>query len=479
MPIVVVMPKLGLTMTEGRIGRWLKKPGDPVQAGEPVLEVETEKLTVEVEAPGSGILTHVLADEGTTLPVAAPVAVIAGEGEEVDLPSLLAQQVSTPTRASPSITQPAPSPPTPTVAVRAPIRATPAARKLAQDHGIDLSRVTGTGPGGRITAEDVERYLLSHATPWPRGEPVRFWSDGFALSGELYFPPAPHGEPRPAIVLCTGIQGIKELGMPLLAQQLAQAGYISLIFDYRGFGSSEGPRGRLLPTEQIRDVRAALSFLETHPAVEKRALAVLGLSLGGAHALSTAAVDKRVRVCIALAPVTNGQRWLRSLRAEWQWRLFLQDIAADRQERVRSGISRSIPLFTLMPPDPETEITLRELAKRFPNLPTEPTLTLESAEALLDYSPEREVAQIAPRALLLIHGEDDVLVSPEESLAAWQRAGDPKRLVLLTGMGHFNWLNSQHPIFQRILREITDWLAHWLASSRGEVIGEVYHGTLT
>ncbi|MBO9404841.1 MAG: hypothetical protein J7448_07120, partial [Thermomicrobium sp.] len=89
MATVLVVPKLGLTMTEGRIGRWLKRPGETVSAGEPVLEVETEKLTVEVEAPASGILAHVLAEEGAVLPVAAPIAVIAEPGETVDLSTIV------------------------------------------------------------------------------------------------------------------------------------------------------------------------------------------------------------------------------------------------------------------------------------------------------------------------------------------------------------------------------------------------------
>ncbi|MDW8058728.1 MAG: alpha/beta fold hydrolase [Thermomicrobium sp.] len=464
MATVIVIPKLGLTMTEGRVGRWLKRPGETVQAGEPVLEVETEKLTVEVEAPASGILAHVLAEEGTTLPVAAPVAVIAEPGEELDLSAIL------PASSSPATSRPA------TGSTGAPvtlsreavpaseIRATPAARKLARDHGIDLARVPGTGPAGRITAEDVERYLASRtAAPWPRGEPVRFRSDGYALAGELFLP-TDISRPAPGIVLCTGIQGIKELGMPLLAQAFAQAGYAALVFDYRGFGASEGDRGRLLPFERVRDARAALTLLETHPAVDPSHLAIVGLSMGGAHALSVSAVDERVRACVAIAPVTNGRRWLRSLRAEWEWRTFLEELARDRRERIQRETPRRVPLSTIMPPDPETQVTLRELAKRMPDLPVDPDVTLDSAEAILEYEPEREVERIAPRPVLFVHGRQDVLVAPGESLAAFERAREPKRLVLLDGMGHFNWLNPQHPVFARVLAEATAWLQRWLAA---------------
>lgn len=469
MATVLVIPKLGLTMTEGRVGRWLKQPGEPVQAGEPVLEVETEKLTVEVEAPASGILAYILAEEGVVLPVTAPVAVIAEPGEAVDLASLLpatSGAAATPVMAAGSTMQEQARAqgPTPT----GEIRATPAARKLARDHGIDLARVRGTGPGGRITAEDVERYLASQGTAWPRGEPVRFWSDGLKLAGELFLPPSTDTA-VPGVVLCTGIQGLKELGMPLLAQALADAGYAALIFDYRGFGASEGPRGRLLPQERIRDARAALTFLETHPLIDRTRLAILGLSFGGAHALSLAATDERVQACIAIAPVTNGRRWLRSLRAEWQWRVFLEELATDRRERVRSGTSRRVRLSIVMPPDPETDVTLRELGKRFPELAVDPEITLESAEALLEYAPEREIGEIAPRPVLLIHGVQDVLVAPDESREAYARAGDPKRLILVEGMGHFNWLNPQHAVFHRVIDEVTGWLRQWLLGDGSRV----------
>ncbi|MDW7982813.1 MAG: alpha/beta fold hydrolase [Thermomicrobium sp.] len=464
MATVLVVPKLGLTMTEGRVGRWLKRPGEPVQAGEPVLEIETEKLTVELEAPAAGVLAHVLAEEGAVLPVSAPVAVIAEPGEVVDLanlvPTVAAAGVPQPPFPSASPTQPVLEPST----VSTPsseLRATPAARKLAREHGIDLRQIAGTGPAGRITAEDVERYLAERDSRRPRGEPVRFWSDGLELAGELFLPEHP-GTQVPGIVLCTGIQGIKELGMPLLAQTLAAAGYATLLFDFRGCGASHGTRGQLLPSERVRDARAALSYLESHPAVDPRRLGVVGLSMGGAHALSLAADDERVRACVAIAPVTNGRRWLRSLRAEWQWRVFLEELAQDRRERVRSGISRRVPLSAIMPPDPETQIILRELTKRSPALVVDPEITLESAEALLDYAPEREVARIAPRPVLLIHGAQDVLVAADESTEAFARAGEPKRLALIAGMGHFNWLHPQHPVFARVIDEITAWFGQWL-----------------
>ncbi len=467
MATVVVMPKLGLTMTEGRVGRWLKQPGEPVRQGEPLLEVETEKITIEVEAPESGVLKHVLAEEGATLPVAAPVAVVAAPDEEVDLSQVTAGVTATAGQA-PAETAAAPAPSMSTPAGGAQVLATPAARKLAREHGIDLARIRGTGPGGRVTYEDVERAIAQRgeAAGFPRGEPVTFYSDGLRLAGELFLPRGEAGAARlPGVVLCTGIQGIKELGMALLAQALADAGFAALTFDYRGFGGSEGPRWRPLPHEQVRDARAALTYLCQHPRVEANRVGLLGMSLGGAHALVAAAEDERARCVVALEPVTNGRRWLRSLRSEWEWRVFLEELGQDRVARTLTGNSRRVSIYKIMPPDPETRTILQEVGSQFPELEVHPDFPLESAEALAEFRPEAVVDRIAPRPVLFLHGEVDVLVSPEESISAAARAGEPKRLVLLPGMGHLNWLNPQHPIFTRVIDEVVGWFRQFLAAA--------------
>ena len=99
-------------------------------------------------------------------------------------------------------------------------------------------------------------------------EEVSFFSDGIKLDARLFLPAGlAAGQRSAAVVLCAGIQGVKELGPLDLAERLAQAGVATLAFDYRGFGASEGPRWRLFPHEQVRDVRAALSFLAGQPQV--------------------------------------------------------------------------------------------------------------------------------------------------------------------------------------------------------------------
>lgn len=154
----VIMPKLGMSMEEGTILRWLKKEGDAVRQGEPLLEIETDKVTMEVEAPASGIVLQICVAEGDVVPVTETVAVIGEAGEPLpDGDGESAQAPSAP-RAEGAEATGEPAPPVPespwTPGDR--IRATPLAKTLARERGLDLSGMTGTGPFGEIKARDVE-----------------------------------------------------------------------------------------------------------------------------------------------------------------------------------------------------------------------------------------------------------------------------------------------------------------------------------
>ena len=166
---VVVMPKMGLTMTEGTVSKWLKKIGDEVKEGEPFFEAETDKLTNTIEATASGVVRHFFVEEGTTVPVLEKVAIIADAGE--DISALLGD--AAPAAAPEAAAAPAAAAPAP---VRAPgerIVAAPAAKKLAKELGIDLALVPGTGPNGRITLDDVKNWKPAPAAPAVEEEPKK------------------------------------------------------------------------------------------------------------------------------------------------------------------------------------------------------------------------------------------------------------------------------------------------------------------
>ncbi len=162
----VVMPQMGYDMREGTVVRWYKQEGETVDRGEVIADIETDKATVEFEAYTGGVLGRIVAEAGIAVPVGELIAIITEPGESVP-------EVAAPA-ASPAPAAPAPAPaaaePEPPAAVPASdggVRASPIARRLARERGIDLSLVTGSGPNGRITERDVENYQAAPAAAEP------------------------------------------------------------------------------------------------------------------------------------------------------------------------------------------------------------------------------------------------------------------------------------------------------------------------
>ncbi len=165
----VKIPRLGQGMESGTIVRWLKAEGDAVSAGEPLYELDTDKVTQEVEAEASGVLLKIAVAAGE-VPVGQVVGVIGAEGEVVDVVAAAPEKP-----AAPAAVAPAPSAPVvelPTAAVAAAndggrLKASPLARRIARERGVDLAAVRGTGPDGRIVAEDVERAQTQSGAAMP------------------------------------------------------------------------------------------------------------------------------------------------------------------------------------------------------------------------------------------------------------------------------------------------------------------------
>ncbi|HXH09062.1 MAG TPA: 2-oxo acid dehydrogenase subunit E2 [Alphaproteobacteria bacterium] len=162
----IVLPQWGMEMQDATVVKWLKQEGEPVQAGEPLVEIETAKIETELESTASGVLAHILVPEGSTVPVRTALAIVAAPGEQVPRPPGAAPSVSVASATPPSTPSPAASAPPRAPAPGTP-QVVPAARRLAQERGIDLAQVQGTGPGGRILLEDVQRAIEARSAPAP------------------------------------------------------------------------------------------------------------------------------------------------------------------------------------------------------------------------------------------------------------------------------------------------------------------------
>ena len=168
----MVMPQMGYDMHEGKVVRWLKQEGEEVIRGEVIAEIETDKATVEYEAYTGGVMGKIVAEEGETIPVGGLIAVITAPGEAIP-EELLTDAAITDSNSPPAGLAPTSvEVPAPQLAAASPkddgeVRASPIARRLAQERGVDLSTVTGTGPGGRITEADIPDQGISAAALTP------------------------------------------------------------------------------------------------------------------------------------------------------------------------------------------------------------------------------------------------------------------------------------------------------------------------
>ncbi len=177
MPTDIVMPQMGESIFEGTITKWLKKPGDKVQRDEPLFEISTDKVDAEIPAPASGVLRDIKVGEGNTVQVNTVVGTIAADGEATAAPAPAAAKPAV--QAAPAPAKPQAAPPkaqTPAPAPAAPTqeeeegddhaRSSPLVRKIARENNVNLSQVTGTGLGGRITKQDIMAFLeRSEAAP--------------------------------------------------------------------------------------------------------------------------------------------------------------------------------------------------------------------------------------------------------------------------------------------------------------------------
>lgn len=286
---------------------------------------------------------------------------------------------------------------------------------------------------------------------------VVFYSDGVRLEGLLQRPDGLRtGERRPAVILCSGYQGLKEIIPAKLWGPFTAAGYVCLAFDYRGFGTSDGERGRMLPLEQVEDIRNAITFLEQQPEVDPAAIGLVGWGFGGGVVVQTAADDTRVRAVACLNGIGDGGRAVRDSRPYVDWLAMQDRIAEDRVRRVMTGRSERVSPWDVVPLDPTTRENVDEdMYGRHSRFGVD--MSLQSAEAYYAFRPERSVHRVSPRPLLIVHGVRNGLHPIDEARRLYARAREPKTLIEVAGGHHLDWIQPEHPLYRTTIPRIIDW----------------------
>ncbi|HXG19574.1 MAG TPA: alpha/beta fold hydrolase [Methylomirabilota bacterium] len=264
---------------------------------------------------------------------------------------------------------------------------------------------------------------------------LTFYSAGLRLVGTLYTPDNMHsGEKRAAVLFCHGLRANRKVIAPEFARAFAKAGYVTFVFDYRGFGESEGQKNRLISRERDEDIMNATTFLGLQPEVDANRIALFGVSYGGANVISAGAADPRTKAIVSVVGFGDGDRWARNSRRLWEYWALRKRIERDRERRVLTGKSEYVDTYEILVPTPAEE-KFYSGSGAIASLKTE--LPLETAEDILSYKPEAVVDKISPRPLLIIGAELDYLTGFEECVSLYEKAREPKQLHILPGVSHY------------------------------------------
>jgi fermentation-respiration switch protein FrsA (DUF1100 family) len=280
--------------------------------------------------------------------------------------------------------------------------------------------------------------------------------DNIMLRGWL-FKPTHSDSPSPAISMCHGFAAVKEHGLEQFARKFAEAGFVVLVHDHRNFGASDGlPRQDIDPWRQISDWQRAISFLETIPEVDPERIGIWGSSYSGGHALIIAANDRRVKCVVSQVPTISGFEQSRRRLSPDAMPGYLNTLTDDLREQHRGGMPRIMAIASS---------DLSELAAyrsadsiAFYTQPLgganwENKVTLRSTRAARMYEPGIWISRISPTPLMMIVATNDGLTLTDLELEAYERALEPKRLLLVAG-GHFV---AYGPAFKKASDGALDW----------------------
>jgi fermentation-respiration switch protein FrsA (DUF1100 family) len=266
-------------------------------------------------------------------------------------------------------------------------------------------------------------------------------AEGVTLRGWLYLPDRTTA-PVAAIVMAHGFSAVKEMYLDRYAEAFADAGMAALVFDNRNFGASGGePRLEIDPWQQVRDYRHAITWLRRQPQIDRDGIGIWGSSYSGGHVLVVGAIDRRVKCVVSQVPLVSGSRNLKRLvRADLAAPLREQ-FDADRDGRFAGAAPMMIAVVTpdlngiAALPTADSWQWFTETGKaRAPSWRNE--VTLRTVEMLGEYEPGDYIERISPTPLLMVISAQDHLAVADEAFAAFNRALEPKRLLVLRG-GHF------------------------------------------
>jgi len=257
-------------------------------------------------------------------------------------------------------------------------------------------------------------------------------ADGLRMSGAIHIPDdLEPGEQRPGFIVLHGFGSNSDAGNAIApATMLCDWGYVTLRFDMRGCGKSDGEFGRIICLDQVEDTQHALSYFRDRPEVLEDRVGLIGSSFGAAVSLYTAGIDERAAAVVSAVAWGNGETKFRAQHsAPEAWARFTGMLVAGAAHRKRTGESMMVSRYDIVPiPEHLRGHLATNSVMEFP---------VETAQSMLDFRAEDVVGRIAPRPLLLMHAAKDSVCPSSQSIELFRRAGQPSELHLLADVDHF------------------------------------------
>ena len=272
---------------------------------------------------------------------------------------------------------------------------------------------------------------------------VTFTSGNASCSGWFFLPSdRTLGQRLPAVAMAHGMGAVKEMYLEQFARRFTEAGVAALLFDYRGFGASEGaPRHKIVPHDQMEDYRSALTWLSLRDEVDPERLGIWGTSFSGGHVLHVGAYDPRVKAVVSQVGAMDLYANARQVTSPEQFAAFQQLAVGERVRR--AGECGEVYIANALPPgqgpamqvDQETyDWLIRAQSTVAPSWVNE--VAVSSFEAILEHVPAKSIERVSPRPLLMILATEDKWTPPHLIREAYARALEPKRLLEIPG-GHY------------------------------------------
>ncbi|WP_341660080.1 alpha/beta fold hydrolase [Vibrio sp.] len=284
---------------------------------------------------------------------------------------------------------------------------------------------------------------------------IGFKSHSSSISGHLFLPKNTT-KPAPLIILCHGFCGVKELLLPAFAERFANHGYAALTFDYRGFGESEGEKGRLVPALQIEDIHAAIDWAKQETSVDSSRIALWGSSFGGANAIIAASQSHDIKCVVAQLTFADGETVITDKMSVEEKEKFLSTLERMRDKKAKTGKEMMVPIAKVLSDDQSVDF-FNHYKDDFPALTIKiPFLTVWET---INHKPIQALKNLN-KPLLIVAAEKDGVNPLEESRLLFDAAHEPKSLHVEKDATHYEVYSGQH--FESVVTKQLDWFNRYL-----------------